>query len=175
MTRQNFFYLRYSGICMKEIHLTKYRYLLFLRLSLIIWCITLYPLITKLELFNRSSVSHHVSQLRKFILEIYKTVFSFWWQKIYSINGRNVFEEVKGAFSGLRKFLATESPLKMTNNVFDFALKALFVLKIFKFLSWLFGHVEKWLYRKVKVNYKIYITNWIISNFNTHIAQNLKK
>ena len=36
-----------------------------------------------------------------------------------------------------------ESPLKMMKNVFYFILKALFVLKIFKFLSGLFGHVEK--------------------------------
>ena len=32
--------------------------------------------------------------------------------------------------SGLRKFLATESPLKMMKNAFYFTLKALFVLKI---------------------------------------------
>ena len=36
-----------------------------------------------------------------------------------------------------------ESPLKMMKNTFYVILKALFVLKIFKFLSWLFGHVEK--------------------------------
>ena len=36
-----------------------------------------------------------------------------------------------------------ESPLKMMKNVFYFNLKALFVLKIFKFLSQLFGHAEK--------------------------------
>ena len=36
-----------------------------------------------------------------------------------------------------------ESPLKMLKNAFYFTLKALFVLKIFKFLSWLFGHVEE--------------------------------
>ena len=41
----------------------------------------------------------------------------------------------KGALSGLRQFLATESPLKMMKNVFYFISKALFVLKIFKFLS----------------------------------------
>ena len=42
-----------------------------------------------------------------------------------------------------------ESPLKVMRNTFYFILKALFVLKIFKFLSWLFGHVEKttWLER----------------------------
>ena len=42
---------------------------------------------------------------------------------------------VKGALSGLRQFLATESPLKTMKNVFYFTSKALFVLKIYKFLS----------------------------------------
>ena len=41
----------------------------------------------------------------------------------------------KGALSGLRQFLATESPLKMMKNIFYFNSKAHFVLKIFKFLS----------------------------------------
>ena len=41
----------------------------------------------------------------------------------------------KDALSGLRLFLATESTLKMMKNVFYFISKALFVLKIFKFLS----------------------------------------
>ena len=36
-----------------------------------------------------------------------------------------------------------ESPLKMMKNAFYFILKALFILKIFKFLSRLFGHVGK--------------------------------
>ena len=45
--------------------------------------------------------------------------------------------------SGLRKFLATVSPLKIIKNTFYFFLKPLFVLKIFNFLSYLFGHVEK--------------------------------
>ena len=31
----------------------------------------------------------------------------------------------------------------MMKNAFYFAVKVIFVLKIFKFLSWLFGHVEK--------------------------------
>ena len=44
-------------------------------------------------------------------------------------------EMFKGALSGLRQFLATESPLKMMKNAFYFTSKALFVLKIFKFLS----------------------------------------
>ena len=36
-----------------------------------------------------------------------------------------------------------ETPLKMVKNAFYFLLKALFVLKIFKSLSWLFGHAEE--------------------------------
>ena len=36
-----------------------------------------------------------------------------------------------------------ESPLKVMKNAFYLVLKALFVLKIFKFLSWLFGHAGK--------------------------------
>ena len=43
-----------------------------------------------------------------------------------------------------------ESPLQMMKNVFYFILKAYFVFKIFKFLSWLFRNVEKtaWLDRQ---------------------------
>ena len=56
----------------------------------------------------------------------------------------------KGAFSGLRQFLVTESLLEMMKNAFCFTSKALFVLKIFKFLSRLFGHVAKGLIRKIR-------------------------
>ena len=36
-----------------------------------------------------------------------------------------------------------ERLLKMLKNVFYLTLKALFVFKMFKFLSWYFDHVEK--------------------------------
>ena len=42
---------------------------------------------------------------------------------------------IKGALSGLRQFLATEIALNMIKIAFYFTLKALLVLKIFKFLS----------------------------------------
>ena len=47
----------------------------------------------------------------------------------------------------------SDSPSKMMENAFYFILKALFVPKIFKFLSWLFGYVEKtaWLERKIRL------------------------
>ena len=38
---------------------------------------------------------------------------------------------------------AVESPLKMLENALHFTLKTLFLLKVFKFLSLLFGQVEK--------------------------------
>ena len=49
----------------------------------------------------------------------------------------------KCALSGQGQFLATESPLKIMENVFYFTLKALFVTKMFQILSWLFGYVSK--------------------------------
>ena len=56
-------------------------------------------------------------------------------------------------------------------NAFYFMLKALFVLEIFKFLSWVFGYVEKQLDKKVKAYSKIYdVTDW-----SRHIAQYLNK
>ena len=44
-------------------------------------------------------------------------------------------KEFKGGLSGLRQFLATESPLRMMKNAFYLTSKALFFLKIFNFLS----------------------------------------
>ena len=51
--------------------------------------------------------------------------------------------QIKRTLSSLRQLLATDVPLKMIKNAFYSTLKAQLVLKIFKFLSWLFGHVEK--------------------------------
>ena len=44
-------------------------------------------------------------------------------------------ESLKGTLSGLRQFLAIESPLKVMKNAFYFTSEALSLLKIFKFLS----------------------------------------
>ena len=55
-------------------------------------------------------------------------------------SGSNFF---KGALLGLRHFLAIESTLKMIKNAFYFTSKALFVLKIFKFLSCFFWSCNK--------------------------------
>ena len=62
----------------------------------------------------------------------------------------------------------------MIKNAFYFMLKALFLLKIFKFLRRIFGHVKEPLDKKAKVSFKIYdVTDWEIDKYNTHIAQYL--
>ena len=51
------------------------------------------------------------------------------WQKCMTLG------TFKGSLLGLRQFLANETLLKMMKKAFYFTLKALFILKIFKFLS----------------------------------------
>ena len=61
-------------------------------------------------------------------------------------------------------------------NGFYLNLKGLFILKIFKFLSLLFGHIEKELDKNDQVNFKIYdATAWLTNNCNTYIAQYLTR
>ena len=63
------------------------------------------------------------------------------------------YEQLKVGLSSSKNvffIFFNDSHSKMMKNVFYFILKALFVLKTFNFLSWLFGYVEKtaWLERK---------------------------
>ena len=74
-----------------------------------------------------------------FFVSIWKKGRVFSHNKKLGVSGKVIC--VKGALSGLTQVLATESPLKMVKNAFYFILKAPFILKIFKLLSWLFGHV----------------------------------
>ena len=61
--------------------------------------------------------------------------------KIFKDFVLSIMVTTKGTVSGLRQYLATESSIKMMKNAFYFTLKALFVLKILKFLFWIFGPV----------------------------------
>ena len=68
------------------------------------------------------------------------------FQVIYQRSKNNKLKDVYlpcNLIKGLGQFLITESPLKTMKNAFYFTLKAILVLKIFKFLFCLFGHVEK--------------------------------
>ena len=53
--------------------------------------------------------------------------------------------------------------IKVIKIAFYFKLKGLFVLKIFKFLSWLFGHVGKTAWLEI-----YYVTTCLTSNYSTH-------
>ena len=64
----------------------------------------------------------------------------------------------------------------MMKNTFYFILKGSFVLKIFKFLFWISGRVEKQLDLKDKVNFNIYdVATWLTYNGNTRITHYLTK
>ena len=127
-----------------------------------------------------------------FALKIYVFLISYISVKVFCVNNcsynicnkncnakmycKNIQATLKGSLWGLRQFLTTESPLKNMKNACYFTLKALFVLKIFKFLSWLFSHVEKRLYQKYKVNFKIYdVKTRLTNNSNARIVQYLTK
>ena len=68
-----------------------------------------------------------------------------------------------------------ESPLKMMKNAIYFFLNALFVLKIFKVLSWCHHFLvmqKKRLDYIVKINYKIHdVPTWLVNSWNRNIAQ----
>ena len=65
---------------------------------------------------------------------------------------------------------------KPFKNAFYFTLKALFVHKIFRFKSWLLGHVAKRFDKKDKVTFKFYdITAWLTNSRNTYNAQCCQK
>ena len=85
--------------------------------------------------------------------------------------------DIKGAFSGLRQFLAIESPLKM--------MKMLFISpwKLFLFSKYLFFCLNVLVMRKSCLNRKISLISRFVTsqsrkqtmNDNTHIDQYLKK
>ena len=59
------------------------------------------------------------------------------FNKVSSLESSSLLKKdfFKGALEGLIQLLATKSPLKMIKNAFYFTLKALFVAKLFIFLS----------------------------------------
>ena len=64
----------------------------------------------------------------------------------------------------------------MMKNIFNFILKAFFVIKIIKFLYLLIVHVEKKVDLKDKVTFIAYdVTTWLTINYNTHIVKYLTK
>ena len=62
----------------------------------------------------------------------------------------------------------------MSQSTFYFILKAFFVPKIFKFLSWLFGHVEKTTWLERQINFEFHdVTAWL-AKITIHVFKSLK-
>ena len=69
-----------------------------------------------------------------------------------------------------------DSPSKMMINAFYFVLKAFFILKIFKFSSWLFEHVEKkTLIRKITLISKFMTSPPCQQRIRLHILLNISR
>ena len=68
-----------------------------------------------------------------------------------------------------------ENPLIMMKNAFYFILKSLFVLKIFKFLSRLFGHVGNSLIRKISLTSKFMTSLLGLQTIAIHIFPNISQ
>ena len=62
-----------------------------------------------------------------------------------TLSVRNYSDSVKARSLRSETIFGIWKPLKKDENAFSFTLQALFLLKIFKFLSCLFSHVRKWL------------------------------
>ena len=94
----------------------------------------------------------------------------------YFENENSFLDEIKSIF---HSYLKKHS--QVWNNFwqlkpFNFTSKALFVLKIFKFLFWLFCHVAKRPDKKDTVNFKFHdVTAWFTNNLNTRIGQYFRK
>ena len=66
--------------------------------------------------------------------------------------------------------------MKKKKEDFYFILKAFFFLRYLNFCPDFLGHVGKGLGKKVDISFKIYdVINLEKNNYNTHIAQYLKK
>ena len=102
---------------------------------------------------NRKSEHHHL------MVNIWISLGSKFWFKVRLSPSKKIFF-----------IYFDESPLKMMKNAFYFTLKAPIVLKIFKFLSWGFGHVErKSLVRKVRLISKFMTSQLAYQTMAIHI------
>ena len=90
---------------------------------------------TKIKAPRYSEIWRSFHNIIKYIKHAIRT-----W-KVLTNSVTAAWAKFKGTLLGPRKFLETESPLKMMENAFYFTLKALFVLKTFMFLFWVFGCV----------------------------------
>ena len=79
---------------------------------------------------------------------------------------------IEGALSGLKQRLETESRSNLRKNAFYFSLKVIFVLKIFKFLSWILVMYKNSLIRKIRLISKLMMSQPGKQTIATHTLLN---
>ena len=87
-----------------------------------------------------------------FIIKFFSIPLQEYSCKKMSFTWRSRKRKLKGPLLSLTQLLTAKSHLEMMKNAFYFMLQALFVLKTFTFLFWLFDYVEKRLDKKGKFN-----------------------
>ena len=118
----------------------------------------------KLIMMNIASYIKHWVIILKY--HCYNILSFFWWVTLFKDPSSLKTHFRSATKSGSWKHFQNKE------KCFYFALKVLFVLKIFEFFSWLFGHVEKQLDEKAKVSFIIYDTiNWETNNCKTNITE----
>ena len=78
-----------------------------------------------------------------------------------------------GMLTDFQFICVTESPLKVMKNGFYFILKFLSVLKIFKLLSWLFGHIG--LIKKIRLISNFMMSQSVYQTITIHILPNISR
>ena len=94
---------------------------------------------------------------------------------LFSQKSSIIFSPFKGALSGLRQLLATEGPLKMMKNASYFTLKALFILKIFKFCPNFLVIWQNGLIRKISLVSKFVSSQPGLQTIWLHIFTNISR
>ena len=100
--------------------------------------------------FSPQNVSNEIFKIFKVFENNMKFIRAACWINMVINNIRRYYGVIMKVFkvglspSKKHDFVCfNESPLKIMKNAFYFKLQTLFVLKIFKFLYWLFGHVKR--------------------------------
>ena len=135
----------------------------------VLFLILLFP---KVKLISKQVTKRFVILMEYSMLHIY--------QEVTNIkNVKYLLAPIKVRLSPSKKialFASVKGLLKMMIDFFYFILKTVFVLQIFRFLSWLFGHLEKTSRLETRLISKLYdVTTWLTNNNKTHIPQQLKK
>ena len=82
---------------------------------------------------------------------------------------------LKGSISGLRTFLATESPSKIWKMFFISPQKLFLLVRYINFCFDFLVIEQNTLIRKMRLIPSFMVISWLKNNCNTHIPQNLEK